>query len=262
MYLKRYFMKIFCCVLVILFSGNIIVGQPVIEADTNDISADSTLKMLNEHSAKLAIEMESWSPKELKQFKETIIHKRGHIKIPKKPIQLEATAFYLQRTNVTNLQLESGCTYFRFTNTSNYPLIARGPIANRIIYCASQILDTVITKAYNNGLPFTGLATNTDSSGHLFGKYIFKNGLIQRIEEFTPQGMTLISLNFINGLAHGESKQYNSNGNLRFLVTYNLGQRDGKFYTLCYTDDPICSTSIKEGYYECGEEVILSKRCE
>ena len=163
---------------------------------------------------------------------------------------------------MSELQLEKGCPYFRFCNTSNYPLIARGPVAGWIVYCASQIQDTVMTKAYNNGLPFTGLATNTDSSGHLLGKYIFKNGLIQSIEEFTPQGMTLISLNFINGLAHGESKQYNSNGNLRFLVTYNLGQRDGKFYTLCYTDDPICGISIKEGYYECGEEVVLSKRCE
>jgi hypothetical protein len=228
----------------------------------NDISADSTLKILYEYSAKLAIEMESWSPEELKQFKETFIHKRGHIKRPEQPIQLDATALNTQSTTVTNLQLESGCAYFRFGNTSNYPLIARGPVAGWIVYCASQIQDTVMTKAYNNGLPFTGLATNTDSSGHLLGKYIFKNGLIQSIEEFTPQGMTLISLNFINGLAHGESKQYNSNGNLRFLVTYNLGQRDGKFYTLCYTDDPICGTSIKEGYYECGEEVMVNKRCE
>jgi hypothetical protein len=255
-------MKILCCVLVILFSSNIVVGQPAIHGDTNDMSADSTLKILYEHSAKLAIEMESWSPEELKQFKETFIHKRGHITRHKEPIQLGTTAANTQRTNVKNLQLASGCPYFRIVNTSNYPLIARGPIAGRIIYCASQIQDTVMTKAYNNGIPFTGLATNTDSSGHLLGNYIFKNGLIQKIEEFTPQGMTLISLNYINGLAHGESKQYNSDGRLRFLVTYNLGQRDGKFYTLCYTDDPICSTSVKEGYYECGEEVILSKQCE
>jgi len=255
-------MKILSCVLVILFSSNIVVGQPAIHGDMNDISADSTLKILYEYSAKFAIEMESWSPEELKQFKETFIHKRGHIKRPEQPIQLDATALNTQSTTVTNLQLESGCAYFRFGNTSNYPLIARGPVAGWIVYCASQIQDTVMIKAYNNGLPFTGLATNTDSSGHLLGRYIFKNGLIQSIEEFTPQGMTLISLNFINGLAHGESKQYNSNGNLRFLVTYNLGQRDGKFYTLCYTDDPICGTSIKEGYYECGEEVIVNKRCE
>jgi hypothetical protein len=255
-------MKILCCLLVILFSSNIVVGQPAIHGDMNDMSSDSTLKILYEYSVKLAIEMESWSPEEIKQFKENFIHKRGHIKRPEQPIQLDATALNTQRTTVTNLQLESGCAYFSFVNTSNYPLIARGPIAGRIIYCASQIQDTVMTKAYYNGLLFTGLATNTDSSGHLLGKYIFKNGLIQRIEEFTPQGMTLISLNFINGLAHGESKQYNSNGNLRFLFTYNLGQRDGKFYTVYYTDDPICRTSIKEGYYECGEEVIVNKRCE
>ena len=255
-------MKILSCVLVIFFSSNIVVGQPAIHGDMNDISADSTLKILYEYSEKLAIEMESWSPEELKQFKETFIHKRGNINIPKEPIKWPVTNTNILKTTVSELQLESGCPYFRFVNTSNYPLIARGPVAGWIVYCASQIQDTVMTKAYNNGLPFTGLATNTDSSGHLLGKYIFKNGLIQSIEEFTPQGMTLISLNFINGLAHGESKQYNSNGNLRFLVTYNLGQRDGKFYTLCYTDDPICGTSIKEGYYECGEEVVLSKRCE
>ena len=255
-------MKILSCVLVIFFSSNIVVGQPAIQADTNEISADSTLKLLNEYSAKMAIEMESWSPEELKQFKETFIHKRGNINIPKEPIKWPVTNSDMLKTTVSELQMETGCPYFRFVNTSIYPLIARGPVAGWIVYCASQIQDTVMTKAYNNGLPFTGLATNTDSSGHLLGKYIFKNGLIQSIEEFTPQGMTLISLNFINGLAHGESKQYNSNGNLRFLVTYNLGQRDGKFYTLCYTDDPICGTSIKEGYYECGEEVIVNKRCE
>ena len=255
-------MKILSCVLVIFFSSNIVVGQPAIHGDMNDISADSTLKILYEYSEKLAIEMESWSPEELKQFKETFIHKRGHINIPKEPIKWPVTNSDMLKTTVSELQMETGCPYFRFVNTSIYPLIARGPVAGWIVYCASQIQDTVMTKAYNNGLPFTGLATNTDSSGHLLGKYIFKNGLIQSIEEFTPQGMTLISLNFINGLAHGESKQYNSNGNLRFLVTYNLGQRDGKFYTLCYTDDPICGTSIKEGYYECGEEVIVNKRCE
>ena len=255
-------MKLLCSLLIILFNINIGVGQPAIQADTNDISADSTLKLLNEYSANMAIEMESWSPEEIKYFRETFVHKRGHINIPKEPIKWSVTNTNILKTTVSELQLEKGCPYFRFCNTSNYPLIARGPIAGWIVYCASQIQDTVMTKAYNNGLPFTGLATNTDSSGHLLGKYIFKNGLIQSIEEFTPQGMTLISLNFINGLAHGESKQYNSNGNLRFLVTYNLGQRDGKFYTLCYTDDPICGISIKEGYYECGEEVVLSKRCE
>ena len=255
-------MKILSCVLVIFFSSNIVVGQPAIHGNMNDISADSTLKILYEYSEKLAIEMESWSPEEIKYFRETFVHKRGHINIPKEPIKWPVTNSDMLKTTVSELQMETGCPYFRFVNTSIYPLIARGPVAGWIVYCASQIQDTVMTKAYNNGLPFTGLATNTDSSGHLLGKYIFKNGLIQSIEEFTPQGMTLISLNFINGLAHGESKQYNSNGNLRFLVTYNLGQRDGKFYTLCYTDDPICGTSIKEGYYECGEEVIVNKRCE
>ena len=255
-------MKILSCVLVILFSSNIVVGQPAIHGNMNDISADSTLKILYEYSEKLAIEMESWSPEEIKYFRETFVHKRGHINIPQEPIKWPVTNSDMLKTTVSELQMETGCPYFRFVNTSIYPLIARGPVAGWIVYCASQIQDTVMTKAYNNGLPFTGLATNTDSSGHLLGKYIFKNGLIQSIEEFTPQGMTLISLNFINGLAHGESKQYNSNGNLRFLVTYNLGQRDGKFYTLCYTDDPICGTSIKEGYYECGEEVIVNKRCE
>jgi len=148
-------MKILSCVLVILFSSNIVVGQPAIHGDMNDISADSTLKILYEYFEKLAIEMESWSPEELKQFKETFIHKRGHIKRPEQPIQLDATALNTQSTTVTNLQLESGCAYFRFGNTSNYPLIARGPVSGWIVYCASQIQDTVMTKAYNNGLPFT-----------------------------------------------------------------------------------------------------------
>ena len=76
-------MKILCCVLVILFSSNIVVGQPAIQSDMNDISADSTLKLLNEYSAKMAIEMESWSPEEIKYFRETFVHKRGHINIPK-----------------------------------------------------------------------------------------------------------------------------------------------------------------------------------
>lgn len=76
-------MKILCCVLVILFSSNIVVGQPAIQSDMNDISADSTLKLLNEYSAKMAIEMENWSPEEIKYFRETFVHKRGHINIPK-----------------------------------------------------------------------------------------------------------------------------------------------------------------------------------
>jgi hypothetical protein len=248
-------MKFLFGLLLTLFSLNLVDAHPTLQSDTNDISADSTLKVLNEHLPNLTIEMESWSSEEIKQFKERFIYKRGHIKIPKEPIPSRATA-------LTDLQLESGCPYFRFVNTSAYPLIARGPIANLIIYCASQIQDTVMTKAYNNGIPFTGLATNTDSSGHLLGKYVFKDGLIQKIEEFTPEGMILKSLNFINGLAHGENKVYNSNGNLRFLFTYNLGQMDGKFHTVYYTDDPNCRTSITEGYYNCGEEVVVSKRCE
>ena len=175
-------MKILSCVLVILFSSNIVVGQPAIHGNMNDISADSTLKILYEYSEKLAIEMESWSPEEIKYFRETFVHKRGHINIPKEPIKWPVTNSDMLKTTVSELQMETGCPYFRFVNTSIYPLIARGPVAGWIVYCASQIQDTVMTKAYNNGLPFTGLATNTDSSGHLLGKYIFKNGLIQSIE--------------------------------------------------------------------------------
>ena len=69
-------MKLLCSLLIILFNINIGVGQPAIQADTNEISADSTLKLLNEYSAKMAIEMESWSPEEIKYFRETFVHKR------------------------------------------------------------------------------------------------------------------------------------------------------------------------------------------
>ena len=78
-------MKILSCVLVILFSSNIVVGQPAIHGDMNDISADSTLKILYEYSEKLAIEMESWIPEELKQFKEAL--KQSEIALELYPAQ-------------------------------------------------------------------------------------------------------------------------------------------------------------------------------
>ncbi|MFM7662806.1 MAG: hypothetical protein ACKO6A_09080 [Bacteroidota bacterium] len=80
--------------------------------------------MLNEYAAKMAIEMESWSPEEIKYFRETFVHKRGHINIPKEPINWPVTNTNMLKTTVSKLQLESGCPYFRFVNTSNYPLIA------------------------------------------------------------------------------------------------------------------------------------------
>ena len=59
---KHLVMKLLCSLLIILFSINIGVGQTAFEGDKNGISADSILKLLNEYSSKMAIEMESWSP--------------------------------------------------------------------------------------------------------------------------------------------------------------------------------------------------------
>lgn len=241
-------MKFIFNLLLFLFNLNLVVAQPTIQPDMNDMGADTTLNIINEYLSKLAIEMESWSAEEIKQNKETFIHKRGHIKIPEK-------------TNFTDLKLESGCSYFKLVSSSKYPLIVREPVKNSYIYATIGFVDSIPNKAFKNGLPFTGIAEYINPNGDTLGLYAFADGFVERIYEFTSKGNLIKIMQYKKGLAHGECKEFNLDGSLRFLYTYKDGKKDGNFYTVYYTDDPRCRTSITEGYYNCGEEVVLRKHC-
>jgi antitoxin component YwqK of YwqJK toxin-antitoxin module len=169
--------------------------------------------------------------------------------------------FFAQQTRIEDIKLETGCPYFSTTATSSLPLLAQEPVGNVRIYCAAALKDTLLTMAYKNGLPFTGVASYSDTNGIGLGFYTFKNGLIEKIEEFNENGTTLISLNFIQGLANGENKVYYKDGSLHFLYSYCQGIKDGPFYMCSYTDNPNCQISIAEGYYKMDEQIEVNYQC-
>jgi hypothetical protein len=133
-----------------------------------------------------------------------------------------------QEVQTHQIRLASGCQYFRNSPSSPYPLIAQA-ISIGHIYCSAGLADSLLTVAFKDGQPFSGVAIHTDSTGTTLGKYAFVNGLITKMEEFKPSGDVLIDLNFEQGFAHGVNKAYYPNGRLRYLYTYCHGNKDGPF---------------------------------
>ncbi len=61
----------------------------ITKTDSLELMSDSTLLELNDFLSEYAKIMSNWSPEKKKRFNEIFVLKRGHITIPKEPINWE-----------------------------------------------------------------------------------------------------------------------------------------------------------------------------
>ncbi len=168
---------------------------------------------------------------------------------------------YSQETKIESLQLDCGMAYFRKVNSMQNASIVQGPTGGWYIYAPAGFGVPLTNLAFCDGVLFSGVAIDKDSAGNILGLYDFKNGLIEKIKEFTAQGTPIGIMNYDQGQAHGEQKTFEIDGNLRYKVTYEHGIEHGPFYETCYRYDaglPPCSRS---GYTDNKERCYIENSC-
>ncbi len=105
---------------------------------------------------------------------------------------------------------------------------------------------------------FSGVAEDYDSSNQVIGRYRFNEGLLQDLEEFMPNGTSILQLHFEQGKQHGEQRAYNRNGVLERMSTYVHGILHGPFFYAWYGDFDQCVVKGSADYgsytYEKGFE--------
>jgi len=169
---------------------------------------------------------------------------------------------YSQETKIESLQLDCGMDYFKKGNSMQNASIIQGPTGGWYIYAPAGFGVPYTNLAFCNGALFSGLAIDRDSAGNVLGLYNFKNGLIEKITEFTVQGTPKSIWNYDRGQAHGEQKTFEIDGSLRYMVTYENGIEHGPFYETCYRYDAGLPPCFRSGYTDQKERCYTENSCE
>ena len=167
-----------------------------------------------------------------------------------------------QEVLVEKINNVSGCKYFNETTTSQPSLVFRGYWSGTCsIRSILQIGDSLTQYGFLYNKPFNGVAVDYDSTGNLIGKYLFKDGLIQKVEEFLPDGKSKLLLNLKNGIPHGVHKDFDWEGELRILKTFENGILNGPFYQSRERIDYGLPPCIEKGTYNMGIYHQISDSC-
>jgi hypothetical protein len=167
-----------------------------------------------------------------------------------------------QEVLVENISSISGRKYFEETTTSQPSLVFCGYWSGTCrISKILQIGDSLTQYGFLNNKPFNGVALDYDSLGNLIGKYLFKDGLIQKVEEFSPDGKSKLLMNLKNGIPHGVHKDFDWEGELRILKTFENGVLNGPFYQSKERIDYGLPPCIEKGTYKMGIYHQISNSC-
>ena len=164
---------------------------------------------------------------------------------------------------VDRITIACGNNYFSEDEAYHNPaLIVRG------IFCGDAYFwtpvsegDTLTEMAYLDQEPFSGICVDLDSNGQLLGKYTFKNGLIQQLEEYHVNGKPFKVLNYIDGAPHGSASRLNQNGVLDSHFYFENGTRSGYYYLTRDRTDWGLPPCIEFGKYIDGKAIVMTKPC-
>jgi hypothetical protein len=162
-----------------------------------------------------------------------------------------AIRLFAQPVPIESVRNACGSGYF-IDNESHQPaMLVRGFFCgNSYIYTPIAMGDSIKELAYVDHTLFTGTAEDYDTANHVIGRYTFKEGLLQTLEEFHPSGEPLLQLQFENGNQHGVQLSYNRQGKIERMNTYNMGVLHGPFFHAWYGDFDQC---LVKGYAVFGE---------
>lgn len=165
---------------------------------------------------------------------------------------------------VDRITIECGKNYFdEDLNFNNPALVVRG------IFCGDSYCywtpigqgDTLSQLAYLDGKPFSGECIDLDTNQHMCGRYLFKDGYIQQLEEFYDRGQTYKRLQYKDGVPHGSAIYLTKDGVLKDYFNFENGQRSGAYYLTRDRTDWGLPPCIEYGIYNNGESAQLTKPC-
>ena len=147
-------------------------------------------------------------------------------------------------------------------NYNNPALIVRGVFCQDSYYWTPISEGDVLTEmAYLDKEPFSGICVDLDSNGQLLGKYTFKDGLIQKLEEYHVNGQLYNVLHYIDGAPHGSASRFTQDGVLDSHFCFENGTRSGYYYLTRDRTDWGSPPRIEFGKYVQGEEIVMKKPC-
>jgi hypothetical protein len=170
---------------------------------------------------------------------------------------------FSQEILVDRITIACGNNYFdEDLNFNNPALLVRGIFCEDAYYWTPISEGDVLSEmAYLDGEPFTGTCSDLDSNGLLLGKYTFKDGLIQRLEEYHQNGQAYKVLNYLDGTPQGSASRFTANGLLNSHFYFENGARSGYYYLTRDRTDWNLPPCIEFGNYIAGEAITMTKPC-
>jgi hypothetical protein len=164
---------------------------------------------------------------------------------------------------VDRITIACGNNYFSEDEAYHNPaLIVRG------VFCQDSYIWTPISEgdvltemAYLDQEPFSGICVDLDSNGQLLGKYTFKDGLIQQLEEYHVNGQPYKVLHYIDGAPHGSASRFTQDGVLDSHINFENGTCSGYYYLTRDRTDWGLPPCIEFGKYIDGKVIVMTKPC-
>ena len=174
-----------------------------------------------------------------------------------------------QEINANQITIECGNNYFENTETSQPPLIVRGRwCGDSYFWSMISIGDTLAELGFLDNELFTGKALAYDSLDNILARYIFENGLLQRIEQYFVNDSNSelnnlhLLINMKNGIPHGVQRYYSWYGELKIEKSFLEGILNGPFYWKKEREDYGLEPCVETGIYRRGKYEKTSKPCE
>ena len=174
-----------------------------------------------------------------------------------------------QEINANQITIECGNNYFENTETSQPPLIVRGRwCGDSYFWSMISIGDTLAELGFLDNELFTGTALAFDSLDNILARYIFENGLLQRIEQYFVNDSNSelnnlhLLINMKNGIPHGVQRYYSWYGELQIEKSFQEGILNGPFYWKKERGDYGLEPCVETGIYRRGKYEKTSKPCE
>jgi len=174
-----------------------------------------------------------------------------------------------QEINANQITIECGNNYFENTETSQPPLIVRGRwCGDSYFWSMISIGDTLAELGFLDSELFTGKALAFDSLDNILARYIFENGLLQRIEQYFVNDSNSelnnlhLLINMNNGIPHGVQRYYSWYGELQIEKSFQEGILNGPFYWKKERGDYGLEPCVETGIYRRGKYEKTSKPCE
>jgi len=153
---------------------------------------------------------------------------------------------FAQPVPIESVRNSCGSGYFIDNESNQAAMLVRGFFCgNSYFYTPISFGDSIKELAFVDQALFTGVAEDYDAMNHVIGRYTFKEGQLQTLEEFQPSGEPLLQLCFVNGKQHGVQLSYNRQGKIERMSTYDIGTLHGPFFYAWYGDFDQC---LVKGY--------------